>query len=569
VDKKIAIVYLFSILLIGNAAAQSLPVGTPVLEDAYRNAQLLGQVDSSASFTARPFFPIHAGKTGYHLNESGYITEGPVEKDAGVASKKRLITLLPILWKQQFNSDHPEGINDGSMIPSRGYQTLVSGGFYAKYGFLSLQFYPELVYAENRDFQGFPDKQPDNVWRNYNSFFLNTIDIPEKFGNNPYKKALWGQSSIRLTFGAVSFGLSNENLWWGPGVQNALLMTNSAAGFKHLTLNTVRPLLTSIGSLEGQIIAGRLDQSGFPNLDPQRLLLHKTTYNPKPNDWRYLNGIVISYQPKWVPGLFMGATRSYIIYSKDLGTGIKDYLPIITPITKKADGGNSEDAIPRDQLASVFMRWVAKESHQEIYFEYGREDHSYDLRDFLLEPSHINAYILGFSKLIVIKKHLHEYIQVNVELTQLEQALSTYLRSNFSSPGSFGWYHHGLVYDGYTQQGQYLGAGIGSGSNMQSINLSWVKGFKRIGIQIKRVVQNNDFYNNTIKDYRSHWVDLGGSLFGIWNYKKFLISAKVEPVSSINYQWLYDPIPSVPPAWWDKGKNRLNIHGELAMMYQF
>jgi len=37
--------------------AQSLPVGTPVLEDALRRAQLLGQIDSSISFTSRPLFP--------------------------------------------------------------------------------------------------------------------------------------------------------------------------------------------------------------------------------------------------------------------------------------------------------------------------------------------------------------------------------------------------------------------------------------------------------------------------------------------------------------------------------
>jgi hypothetical protein len=104
---------------------------------------------------------------------------------------------------------------------------------------------------------------------------------------------------------------------------------------------------------------------------------------------------------------------------------------------------------------------------------------------------------------------------------------------------------------------------------MQSLNISWIKGVKRIGFQIKRLVHNNNFYNAAIKDYRSHWVDVGGSLFGNWNYKKILISAKLESVSSINYQWLYDPIPSVPPFWWDKGKNRLNIHGELGLMYRF
>ena len=41
---------------------QSLPVGTPLLGDYYRRAQLLGKVDSSISFTSKPFFPIEALK---------------------------------------------------------------------------------------------------------------------------------------------------------------------------------------------------------------------------------------------------------------------------------------------------------------------------------------------------------------------------------------------------------------------------------------------------------------------------------------------------------------------------
>src|ERR1700761_5673660 len=39
------------------AHAQSLPVGTPVLEDYYRRLQLLGITDTNVSFTVRPIFP--------------------------------------------------------------------------------------------------------------------------------------------------------------------------------------------------------------------------------------------------------------------------------------------------------------------------------------------------------------------------------------------------------------------------------------------------------------------------------------------------------------------------------
>jgi hypothetical protein len=55
--KKALIIALVQILfLTGTGYAQTLPVGIPVLEDAYRREQLLGITDSLISFTIRPLF---------------------------------------------------------------------------------------------------------------------------------------------------------------------------------------------------------------------------------------------------------------------------------------------------------------------------------------------------------------------------------------------------------------------------------------------------------------------------------------------------------------------------------
>ncbi len=59
----IIIVVAFTSILAGRkAGAQSLPVGTPVLDDYYRRSQLLGKVDSNLSFTIRPLFPASSSK---------------------------------------------------------------------------------------------------------------------------------------------------------------------------------------------------------------------------------------------------------------------------------------------------------------------------------------------------------------------------------------------------------------------------------------------------------------------------------------------------------------------------
>ncbi len=518
---------------------QSIPVGTPILEDVIRRNQLLGILDHSFSLTARPFFPVVEEKFAY-------------------------INVLPLTWKQQYNSDHPEGMNDGAMIPSRGYQSLVTGGFFAKFGILSIQLQPELVFAENKSFQGFPDENSDKLWREY-SKIVNEIDLPERFGEETYKKAFWGQSSIRLTYKSLSLGLSNENLWWGPGMKNSLLMTNNAPGFKHLTFNTVRPVHTVIGSFEGQLVAGRLDASGYPGLDSSRLAQHNVTYMTKPIGWRYFNGLVLSYQPRWLPGLFLGATRSFITYHQDLSNNLNLYLPVIIPMLKETIGNNLEDVIRRDQIASIFARWLAPESHMEFYLEYGREDYNYDLTDFILEPDHFRAYIIGFRKLTPINKRKNEFLDVQAELSQF----NTNQGSNRAKGVSYGWYQHGVVRDGYTHNGQILGSAIGAGSSMQSVSLSWVKNYNRIGFDFKRVAHNENFWSVAINDYRQHWVDMGGAFIGEWKYKNFLFNSRIEAVGSHNYQWLYAPIPSDTPQWWDHGPIRYNIHAELGITYLF
>lgn len=545
--------------------AQSLPVGTPVLEEGYRNMQLLGQVDSLASFVARPFFPDPNKEL---IKDSWTKFDGVFKFDKG----NGLFKLLPVTWINQFNSDRPAGFNDGAMVPARGYQTMISGGVFFQYKHLSIQLRPEIVNAENRSYDGFPHTLYDPVladqrWYLYYHYDLNKIDLPERFGDKTYYKAFWGQSSIRLNYGAISFGLSTENLWWGPGIYNSLLMTNSAPGFTHLTLNTIKPIRTPIGSFEGQLIAGKLTHSGFTPPEPTRNYLGGAPlYDPKPDDWRYLNGMVISYQPKWVSGFFLGVTRSFMVYEKDMGSGLKginigDLLPVFSPLSKKPAGGLAEDAKKREQYYSIFFRWLWLKAHGEVYAEYGRSYNYWDQRDLTVEASHSAAYVLGLKKLVPLKKHTNEYIQINLEVTQLE--MNTITRNM----GTNSWYTSNVVRDGYTNQGQLLGAGIGPGSNIQTLNISWVKSLKKIGLEFNRLMHNNDFFYMYVKDIRSHWVDLSAALVGSWDYNNLLFNARIEAFETMNYEWNYTPPPA--PTFWVAGKDRYNYHFKLGVTYRF
>ena len=552
---------LFSILLsvVGlKVFSQTLPVGQlQQIDDAFRRQQLLGNDTSKASFMLRPIYLSEVND--FNLGGDDDFSTGSFRKQL-FRSKNGLASVyaLPVLTQFQYNTHHPYGWNDGAMIPAKGFQSLVSAGFYAKIGPLHIQLKPEFVFAENRDFV--EPSEPMPFKPSVLAGMYQYIDLPEKFGNGKYSKANWGQSSIRLNVGPMSLGLSNENLWWGPGVRNSLLMSNNANGFKHLTLNTTRPVNTPIGSFETQLIAGRLEKSGYPGSQ-------YVTPRVKPDDWRYLSGFTFSFNPKWVPGLYLGFDRSYIIYNKDLGSGFFDYFPVFSALEKVAyenpDDPNYdfEDAKRRDQYFSLFARWVMPESHAEVYAQYGKTDHNKNLRDIALEPESSRAYILGFRKLVPLAKD-NEYIQVGLEVTQMEKGATKTVRSNGT------WYSHSQVLDGYTNNGQVLGAGIGPGSNLQSFDVSWVKGLKKIGLQLERLVNNNDWMYRTAPSIRRHWVDLSAGGKFDWTYKNFIFNSQLTYIRSLNYQYVVKE--AVPADFWNHDFQDINnLQLKVGILYRW
>ncbi len=551
--KRTLFISLFQVLLFfGSGFAQTLPVGVPVFEESYRREQLLGIEDSLISFTIRPILTGGQFKFGNDTLDA---------KKSLLKFKSRLslpgnrgyLQLLPLSLQHQYNSILPYDWNDGTMIPAKGNQTQLSFGAFFKYGPLSIQLRPEYVYAQNPEFEGFPSEQYDIVWAGYYDKYFNVSDITERYGEDPYSKLFWGQSSVRLTFKPVSIGISNENLWWGPGRRSSLLMSNNAPGFKHITLNTSRPVQSPIGSFEAQLIAGRLENSGILPPQENRVYEGQSLYIPKRDDWRFLSGFVLTYNPKGVPGLFIGASQVSQMYNQDAGKRPSDFLPLLLPFESK------EAASIRDRYSSLFFRWVLREANAEVYGEYGHQG-KHSINAFLKEPDKSAAYLIGLRKIIPLNKRPGEYIQASLELTELQQT---------QLPEKGGWYTSSVLRQGYTHMGQVLGAGMGPGSNLQSLDITWFKGLKRIGLQFERYLHNNDFYYQMYNfpiDYRKKYVDMSAALSADWDYKNLIFSAKGAMIRSLNYQYV---LYNRPPEYFVTGWDRLNYQVKLGVMYRF
>lgn len=525
---KIYFSFLITILSILSLKAQNITVGSiDMIEQRSRNEQLLGNANPLVSYTLRP------------------LALNLIDTTQTKANGKVHIKILPITLTQQYNTFAPYSWNDGSMIPAKGYQSFLSAGLFAEYGVLSVQLKPENVYAFNPEYDIFPITETYLV-RLKNVFYLNTTDLPAPYGDKSYSKINWGQSNIKININKFSIGVSTENLWWGPGTRNSLVMSNNAAGFLHFTLNTRQPVETLIGSFEGQIISGKLEGSGLTSPKSQFIIDGEDYEMPKSNDWRYINGLSINYNPKWVPGLFLGLNRTIQVYHDDLGHGFSDYMPIFAPFQKKKLNG--EDAKNRDQLASLFFRWAIKESKFEFYGETGWNDHSQDLTDLFHSPEHSRAYLFGFNKLFMLNKAKNNYLKVSFETTHLEQSADRIVRP------AGAWYQHFTIKHGYTNKGEVLGAGIGPGSNLQTLDFSLWQKDKVWGIQIERYAHNMDFFYDVYKDYNSKWVDLMFNAYAYQKFGKLDIQAKLNTSVSNNYQYQYE-------------NRKINMQFQLSLQY--
>nr|MBC7613687.1 hypothetical protein [Pseudopedobacter sp.] len=344
------------------------------------------------------------------------------------------------------------------------------------------------------------------------------------------------------------------------GNRNSLIMSNNAAGFKNISLHSNRPINIGIGSLEFEIFGGRLEESKQSALVANKTSTGIPLYNAKNPNWRYLTGLTFSYQPKWLPGLFLGLTRIFQAYHTDINT-FKEYVPFLTPFQKI--NTNDGDPIPRDQISSVYTRWLFPKTHAEVYFEYGANDNALDFRDFLGSPQHSRAYIFGFRKLIELNKK-NEYIAISSEITQLSQTPDRLVRDAGT------WYYHFELLQGYTNQGQVLGAGTGSGGDLQSLSINYLKDFKNIGFRFERSVHDQDYYEASIGDYNGQsrrWVDLSFAALGQWKFNQFLLNTELNYIHSLNYKW--DQFQVDPNKYLQRGRDAENIQIRLGLTYKF
>ena len=508
-------------------------------------------------------------RIGWMLRSSSVALEDFVHSLDSISENKRQFSykLVPLYLTTRLDRKRPYVGGEYGMIPARGAQGFLSAGVHARFSILNIQFQPELVTAQNLPFSGFPDSFPTGTI-SARFLYWNISDNPERFGNSTYTKVFWGQSNISLRVGAFELGAGTKNFWWGPGQWNSLIFSNNAPGFPNISLNTNKPAKTFLGHFEGQLLIGRLESSGF--LGSQSEDLNSRFFKPLNPDWRYINAFMISYTPKLIPNLSLGLARSFLQYGEFVKPTFAGLLPIFEPFQKEKFFQDSETFFgdydtrqnDKSQQALAFGRYVFTKGKGEIYFQFGRRDHAFNWREFILNPEHARAYQFGFIKLVNLSE-TSKLLQFRGEITHQQESINRNLRYDLT--GGYSWHTHGDK-RGFGNLGQPLGVGIGTGSNVQTLEISLVEDWKKWGILFERLENNQDFYYHAFgqQEERKPWVDWSTTL--VWNtsYKDLLISARLQGTYARNYQWGLSETstPEFPGS-----QNLFSLHSQVNVIY--
>lgn len=374
-------------------------------------------------------------------------------------------------WYNSYNSAAPYGQNDGAIWQGRGYNTFLTGGIFTEGYGLSITFKPQIWFAQNQKFEYTTPIYSGDSYKNkadlYGDYSLGSIDAPQRFGNKPIFNFDFGDTEIRYTWRTLTIGFGTQNIWLGPAQENPIMHSNTAPGYPHLDFGIRKQKIQfkdiDFGDIEFRYWLGKTSESDFFD-------------NDSSNDNNLITGLCIAYSIPFLKGLTVGLNRTML--SKWNQKDAYSMFTLLIPYMKSHFGYDQND-----QRASVFADYYIPEGGVDIYFEWGKNDYNSGFDNLMRYPFHTQAITAGFKKNTYYKNNSLQG-QFLFELSFLETSMDYHFFYDWGGTGNDFYTHH-IITQGYTNKGQYLGAGIGAGGNSQlvSYKLYYPKGSTKLFVE--------------------------------------------------------------------------------------
>lgn len=351
-------------------------------------------------------------------------------------------------WFNSYNTKAPYGQNDGALWQGKGYNTsFTAGARIEAYGF-EVTFKPQISWSQNREF----DFMPGVYGSEYSYFWKGNIDLVQRYGDSSFWTFDWGDTEIRYSWKKFTAGFGFQSPWLGPAWLNPMLGSNNAGTYPKFDIGLRKTKIYMpytnwyLGEIEGRTWLGYLTESDYFD-------------NDSTNDHRQLTGFSVAYSPSILPGFTIGANKICINYWKDKSA--KYLNPLYS-----TNGSQTGNRIDEDQKMSLFTTWRFPQVGFEVYGEFGVDD--YTGKGFA-NPFHTAIYTVGVKKELSFFRRFQKFNirpEIIFEWSNFEMSQDFQLQWNY-----MGYYSHGFIAQGYTQNGQILGAGSGYFGTSQYIAL--------------------------------------------------------------------------------------------------
>ena len=450
-------------------------------------------------------------------------------------------------WYGSYNSQVPYGQNDGALWQGKGFNTSFTTGIrFEGYGF-ELTFKPQLSWSQNAEYTF-----PAGVVNPYN-YWDSGVDLVQRYGDKSFFNFDAGDSEVRYTWHKFTFGFGTQSPWLGTAYLNPMLGSNNAAGYLKFDIGLrkteiIIPFFNSkqinLGYIEGRIWTGQLKESSYFDNNPD-------------NNKRMVNGLSASYSPSFIPGFTIGLNRIFMTYwRKD---NLKYILRLFTLSRSNALSSSGND---EDQKFSIFAEWNFPKVGFTVYGEFGRDDFSFNEKTY---PFHTAIYTVGAKQYIPLPFNLKSELIFewnNFEMSQDFQLQWGYL----------GYYAHGFVNQGYTNNGQIIGAGTGTFGNSQLIQYTiyYPKGYTLLKFH-RHSPNNNSILSKAVytiadvnSDFYSQWYQNFETYFTFGIETGFFFTKDFFGKLGLNYSKIYcsNYVPGL-------SSNNSNINFNFMLKYDF
>jgi hypothetical protein len=376
-----------------------------------------------------------------------------------------------------YNTNRPYGQNDGALWQGRGLNASVSAGARVEYLGVEFTVLPEAVYSQNDEFRLMPTNWTWGDAKIYGfpwyAHAKKPIDAPQRFGDDRQYNVSPGDSEIRYTWETLTVGFGAQNVWLGPAVLNPVILSNNAPPFPKLDFGLRRQRVTIagayLGDVEGRIFVGRLTESKFFDDDDK-------------NNHNMLQGLGLSYAPSFMEGFTIGLNR--VMLSKwDDSDNYKGIGRLLLPDSGDSGGDTF------DQRMSFTVEYLFPSVGFDVYFEYGMDDGMTRSR-MIRNLFHAGAYTVGARKRFALASWLKGVVEF--EASEFEASRDYIAAQSYTT-----FYSHSIIKQGHTNEGQYMGAGIGSGGNSQYLGVKFFypAGYFNVFTQRQSVNADYDWFN--------------------------------------------------------------------------